>query len=111
MKLQLACLLIALSSALSPAYAQPGGPAAVEGVGITDRAGQLVDLEHLSFRDEGGKVVPLGVFFRRGKPVLLNLVYYECPNLCTFSLNGLVSSLKGLAWNPGQQFEVITVSI
>ena len=48
--------------------------------------------------------MPLSTFFKRGKPVILALVYYRCPMLCTQILNGLASSLKAVSFNPGQGF-------
>jgi len=47
----------------------------------------------------------------RGKPVILNFVYYNCPSLCGFVLNGLLDGMKGLKWSIGQEFDVLTVSI
>ena len=41
---------------------------------------------------------------------MLSLVYYECPMLCTISLNGLAGALEVLSFVPGQEFEVVTVS-
>jgi len=41
------------------------------------------------FRDEQGNVAPLGKFFGK-RPVVLALVYYDCPMLCTQILNGVV---------------------
>ena len=36
------------------------------------------------------------------KPVVLTLVYYECPMLCTLTLNGLASALEVLSFVPGR---------
>ena len=44
------------------------------------------------------------------KPVVLSLVYFRCPMLCTLSLNGLAAALEVLSFVPGQEFEVLTVS-
>lgn len=63
----------------------------------------------LHFQDSGGSDVRLGDLIR-DKPVVLSLVYYECPMLCTISLNGLAAALKVLSFVPGQEFEVVTVS-
>ena len=63
----------------------------------------------LHFRDESGKQVRLGDFFGQ-KPVVLSLVYYECPMLCTLVLNGMVTSFKVLSFDVGKEFEVVTVS-
>jgi protein SCO1/2 len=40
----------------------------------------------------------------------LTLNYYRCPMLCTLELNGLVNAMKGLAYTPGDEFTVVTVS-
>lgn len=64
----------------------------------------------LTFRDETGRDVRLGDYFR-DRPVIVNLVYYECPMLCTLELNALVRSLKPVSFSPGKEFEIVTVSI
>jgi protein SCO1 len=86
-------------------------PVPLQGVGITERLGESVSIQNLHFQDETGHSAPLSSFFRPGHPVILALVYYDCPNLCTLLLDGLVNSLKSLDWTPGQQFDVIAVSI
>ncbi len=88
---------------------RPALPGALEGVGIDQKLDSQVPL-NLTFRDEAGRDVPLSSFFRTGKPVILALVYYRCPMLCTQILNGLESSLKAVSFSPGQDFEVLSVS-
>jgi len=85
-------------------------PEQLKGIGITEQLGAKVDLG-LTFTDENGKAVKLGDYFQSNKPVLLSLVYYGCPNLCNFYLNGLFEGLKGLKSQPGRDFEMIMVSI
>src|SRR5208283_4848571 len=63
----------------------------------------------LMFRDETGKAVRLGDYFGR-KPLILNLVYYQCPMLCGEVLIGLESALRVLKFDVGNQFDVLTVS-
>jgi protein SCO1/2 len=63
----------------------------------------------LTFKNESGKDIKLKEYFGK-KPVILALVYYECPMLCTLVLNGLVKSLRVLAFNVGQEFDIVTVS-
>jgi len=87
---------------------KPALPAALEGVGIDQRLDQQVPLD-LVFTDEFGRSVPLSSFFH-GKPVILALVYYRCPMLCTQILNGVESSLKAVSFAPGRDFEVVSVS-
>ena len=86
-------------------------PAQLKEAQIEDRAGAQVPIQELSFRDESGAEVKLSKYFGGHKPVILTLVYYECPNLCNFMLNGLVDSMKPLDWTPGGKFDIVTVSI
>jgi protein SCO1 len=88
---------------------KPALPDALKGVGIDQRLDQQVPLD-LVFRDEAGRQVPFSTFFQSGKPVILALVYYRCPMLCTQILTGVESSLKAVSFNPGRDFEVIAVS-
>ncbi len=96
------------SYSMQDANLKPALPGALQGVGIDQRLNQQVPLD-LIFRDEAGRPVPLSTFFH-GKPVLLALVYYECPMLCTQILNGVAGGLKAVSFNPGQDFEVVSVS-
>jgi protein SCO1 len=84
-------------------------PPQLRGVGIDQRLNNQVPLD-LKFRDETGKTITLGSYFGR-RPVILSLVYYSCPMLCTLAENGLLNSLRGVSFNIGEQFEVVTVSI
>jgi protein SCO1/2 len=84
-------------------------PKGLEGVGIDQRLDTQVPLD-LTFRDETGRPVALRSFFNRPKPVLLALVYFRCPMLCSQILTGTASSLKAVSFNPGQDFEVLAVS-
>ena len=101
----------AVGAAPSRAAAQPVAPAAViEKAGIDQNLGGQVPLD-LAFRDETGAPVRLGDYFSSGKPVLISLVYYRCPGLCTMTLNGMSRAFKPLPFTPGKEFEVVTVSI
>lgn len=83
-------------------------PPILRNVGIDQKLNEQVPLD-IPFRDENGDVVRLGDYFG-SKPVILSLVYYECPMLCTTALNGLEQSLKELKFDVGDQFNVVTVS-
>ncbi len=85
-------------------------PKALEEVGITEHLDAKLPME-LEFRDEDGISVTLGSFFDGERPVILTLNYYRCPMLCGLMLNGLVDGLEQLEWTPGQEFEIVTVSI
>lgn len=108
-------LVLGLAAA-SVAHAQGGPegmpassrPQILREVGYDQRLGEAVPLD-ITLRDETGAVLRLGDALG-GKPAVLSLVYYECPMLCTLSLNGLVGALKALPFEPGQDFSLVTVS-
>ncbi|HQR68633.1 MAG TPA: SCO family protein, partial [Thermoanaerobaculia bacterium] len=77
-------------------------------VGFDQKLGGQVPLD-LAFRDETGKDVKLSQYFGK-KPVVLHLMYFECPMLCGMSIEGLLRSLRALSWDVGKEFEVVTVS-
>jgi protein SCO1/2 len=78
-------------------------------VDVQAKLGASIPLE-LSFTDEKREEIKLGKYFGE-RPVILALVYYECPMLCTMVLNGLTRGLKPLSLDPGRDFEVVVVSI
>jgi protein SCO1/2 len=83
-------------------------PPLLQGIGIDQRLNEQVPLD-LQFRDEAGQTVTLGDYFGK-KPVILSLVYFGCPMLCTMAENGLLHSLQEVKFSVGDQFEVLTVS-
>lgn len=107
-----ACLCTAAAQTL---YTEPksltpvGKPQQLTGVGIDQRLDQQLPLD-LDFKDENGKSVKLGDFFGK-KPVVLTMVYYTCPMLCSEVETGMASVFKVLKFNPGREFEAVSVSI
>jgi len=85
-----------------------GLPKALNGVSIDQKLNEQLPLD-LQLTDENGKSVKLGDYFGK-KPVVLSLVYYQCPMLCNQILNGMVTAFKVMAFKPGEEFEVVTVS-
>ena len=85
-------------------------PAQLEGVGIEERLGNTVDLD-LEFVAEDGYPHKLREYFGQHKPVILDLVYYDCPQLCTLILNAQTQVMRELNWTPGNEYEVVTISI
>jgi protein SCO1 len=63
----------------------------------------------LMFRDEAGKPVRLGDYFGQ-KPILLSLVYFDCPALCTEVLNGELRTMRSISLDLGKDFDAVTVS-
>lgn len=103
-------VLSALGQVMTAPDTKKSKPPELERVGIDQLLGQQVPLD-LQFRDETGKTVKLGDYFHSGRPVVLNLVYYECPMLCGEVLQGLTAAAKVLKFTPGKEYEVVTVSI
>jgi protein SCO1 len=116
-------VVIACVSVATTALAQPPSPAAIDSgaglpasamppvlrdVSFEQRLNQRLPLD-VQFRDESGRQVRLGDFFGQ-KPVILALVYYSCPMLCTQVLSGLASSLKVVTFGAGVDFSVVVVS-
>ena len=84
-------------------------PELLKQVGVDQKLNSSIPLD-LLFRDEHGRTVALGQYFK-SRPVILTLVYYNCPMLCTQVLNGLDRSLEQIPMSIGKDFDVVTVSI
>lgn len=85
-------------------------PDELEGIGITEHLNDPLPLD-LEFVDENGKTVTLGDYFDGERPVIVTLVYFRCPMLCTLVINGMVEGLLDLKWTVGEEFDIVTVSI
>jgi protein SCO1 len=88
-----------------PAKSRPG---LLGRIRIDQRLNEQVPLD-IPFTDETGREIRLGELFGK-RPVILALVYYECPMLCTQVLNGLVTALGVMSFEPGREFDVVAVS-
>lgn len=86
-----------------------GIPKALKKVGIEQKLNEKLPLD-AKFTDASGKEIRLGEYFGKDKPVVLALVYYECPMLCNEVLNGLTGSLKGISFDVGNEFDVVAIS-
>lgn len=84
-------------------------PREIQEVGLDEKLNTQVD-PNLTFVDETGQTVALKEYFGKGRPIVLNLVYYSCPMLCGMVLQGVVSSLKQVPYVPGEEIEVVTIS-
>ncbi len=108
-----ASVVCALAATIAPVGAEDRTepvPKPLARVGVEEKPDAALPLQ-LAFKDDRGRDVTLGSYFAPGRPVLLTLNYYRCPMLCTLELDGLVLGMKGLAWTPGDQFTLVTVSI
>jgi protein SCO1/2 len=77
-------------------------------VGVDQKLNAQIPLD-MPFKDETGRTITLRDYFGK-KPVVLTLVYYECPMLCTQVLNGAVAAMKILNFTIGDEYDVVTVS-
>jgi protein SCO1/2 len=102
--------LLAFGASVSADSPEERKPRELEEVGVTEHLNEKVDL-NLTFIAEDGYPHALKEYFHPGRPVILNLVYYSCKMLCNIVLNAQVQSLRKLDWTPGDQYEIVTVSI
>lgn len=114
---------IAALSASAVAQTRPGSPLpgeertpnvlpeAARGVGLDDRLGARIPDGPLMIRDHNGMPVDFTDYFRDGKPVVLSLVYYDCPLVCPLMLERLTNALAGLeGYSAGEDYRWIVVS-
>ena len=80
------------------------------GIDVVEHLSDTIPLD-LAFTDDHGNPVTLRQYFGQGRPVILNLAYSNCPMLCTVVLNGLTNGVRDLSWRPGDEFQMVTVSI
>jgi protein SCO1/2 len=103
-----ASLFLVATAANAQAISSNVKPEILDQIGIEQRLNESIPLD-LTFHDETGKSVQLQKYFGK-KPVVLALVYYECPMLCSMVLNGLLKSLNVLSFDVGKEFDILTVS-
>ena len=108
------CAGAGLAAQSRPLSVPPPGKAAAEQipmlkeVGIEQKPGSQLPLD-AEFSDATGQPVSLRRYFR-ARPVVLALVYYDCPMLCTQVLGGLAGSLQGMSLSVGKDYDVLVVS-
>jgi protein SCO1 len=101
----IAGMMLAAAGSIGAQYARPK---ITNGVSIQQKLNAPLPL-NLVFRDEANQAVSVGKYFH-DKPVVLALVYFNCPSLCPMSLHEMVSSLKRVSLVPGKDYNVVVVS-
>jgi protein SCO1/2 len=99
---------IAMGNSVTAQTSRTGTMGILDDVGIDQALNAQLPLD-VRLRDETGKDIVLRNYFGE-KPVILAFVYYECPNLCTLTLNGLVRDLRAIPFDAGNQFNIVTIS-
>lgn len=99
-------------SVFTTAHAQEnkGTPPELEDVDIIENLGQTIPGDIIIVTDLGDTVA-ISSLLHQGKPIVLNLAYYQCPMLCNLVLNGVSESMSKLDWNAGAEFQALVVSI
>lgn len=101
------------SSSAVPDRTEPMTPAMkrdTEGVTITEHRGAKIPLD-LPFTDTAGRSVTLADYFKQGRPVILQLGYFNCPMLCDQVSKGLMDGVRELPLEPGKDYDLLYVSV
>ncbi len=85
-------------------------PEVLQGVGIDEKLGDIIPLS-AKFSTINGDSTTLGELLEKGKPVILNPLYYDCPVLCGLVVDGMINVVDELAWQPGKDYIIISFSI
>ncbi|AXJ02216.1 protein SCO1/2 [Cyclonatronum proteinivorum] len=116
-KIQLLTLLLFTTLfATDGLFAQTTNPATeanarlLEQLQIQEQLGEYLP-EDLVFTNEFGEEVKLSSFFESDRPVLLNLIYFSCPSICSLILNGVADAVEQVRWTPGVEYDIVTISI
>lgn len=112
-----ALCILAFAAAVLVAIARPAAaqgtlnelPDAARGVGMDDRLGNRLSFP-IIVRSELGEAVDLASYFNKGKPVVLSLVYYDCPLQCPALLENLSQTIGECSFEPGEDYTVLVVS-
>jgi protein SCO1/2 len=93
-----------------PAQAQSTlTPEDFSGLAVVQKLGDALPLD-VGLRDENGNALQLGDILH-GKPLLLFLGYFHCPNLCGIERRAMVERLDSLDLAAGRDFDVAVVSV
>lgn len=106
----IAASAVVCTAGMAEAQLNLGVPAELEGIDIVENLDATLPLETV-FTDDAGNEVRLGDYFRGERPVLLQLGYNRCPMLCNLVLNGVFDGLEGVDWTPGNEFELVAISV
>jgi protein SCO1/2 len=81
----------------------------LNGVEVTEYLGDGVPLD-ATFTNHDGESVVFGDYFDGETPVVLVMVYYQCPVVCPTVLTQLTNSLNELDYTAGDDYRVLVVS-
>lgn len=76
---------------------------------ITPHPGAQIPL-NLKFINSHGKTVRLAQYFHSGRPVILDLINYQCWGVCGFVQTGVLKDIPKLSAHLGTGYDIVTVS-
>lgn len=85
-------------------------PKQLKDVGIDEKLGHLLKTTDIKLIDDDGSIKKISDLLSPHRPVILSLVYFNCPSLCSLHLNGVLDSLQQLTLIPGTDYELLAVS-
>ena len=90
-------------------YLAEEAPHLLKDMQVTEKTGQFIDFD-LRFKDSSARPIPLKTLFK-GSAVLMTVVYYNCPSLCNFHLNGLLNAMQKIPQTAGKDYTFVAVSM
>ena len=102
--------LLCSATAVSTGQSISEVPHELEGVDIVENVNAQLPLD-TQFIDESGTSITLGDLFSGERPVLLQMGYFKCPQLCNLVLNEMTDTLRKIDWTTGKEFDVVSISI
>jgi protein SCO1 len=81
------------------------------GAEIVEKLGDTLSIDQIWLIDEKGDSSSIRDLLLPGKPAILNMGYFDCPKLCGLVTNALLAGMKETSWTPGNQYQVLTISL
>lgn len=100
---------VASSAAEQKDYLAEETPHPLKGITVKEKLGQAID-RNLVFVNEQNQSLALKEYFS-AEPVLMSVIYYNCPSLCNFHLNGLFEALDKLSVKWKNPYQLLLVSM
>jgi protein SCO1/2 len=103
-------LLISIFTSISAAQVVLENADDLKKIDVIEHLGETIPLD-LAFVNPAGETVTLADYFNKDIPVILSLHYTNCPMLCSLVLNGLTNGVRQLAWQAGDKYQMLSISI
>lgn len=102
-------ILSPLNSSAKTLYKANEAPSPLKDIKVKEQLGKTIELD-LVFKDENSQSQSLKKYFKT-EPVLMSIVYYNCPSLCNFHLNGLFEGLEKLSAKKAPSYQLVIISM